>query len=247
MFAALQLGITGRAIRENLVSINFWNPRDFTVDKHQSVDDSPYGGGAGMVMMAGPIKAALDAAKIANRTAITQQDEVDYMDPLVIYLSPQGQMFDQGVAKELSKKKSIVLLAGRYEGIDERIIANEVDIEISIGNYILTGGELAAMVVMDTTIRLLAGVVGDQASVSGDSLNNGLLKYPQYTRPLNFSGSNVPEVLVSGHHQEISRWRKRESLGRTWLKRPDLLEKCHLDQDEKELLDEFIEQYCKYV
>lgn len=232
MFQALNVGITGRALKEKLLEIKLWNPRDFATDKHQSVDDRPYGGGPGMVMMAEPLQAALHAAK---QTATEK--------PIIIYLSPQGRRFDQEAAAELVAKKSVILLAGRYEGIDERIIEQEIDEEWSIGDYILTGGELAAMVMIDAVTRLIPGVVGDENSVSQDSLTSGLLKFPQYTRPENFAGSIVPNVLLSGHHQQIDQWRLKASLGKTWLRRPDLLAKKPLTEEENALLNEFIEDF----
>ena len=192
MFNALQVGITGRALQEKRLRIDYWNPRDFATDKHQSVDDRPYGGGRGMVMMVNPLKAALDAARQAAPTPAT-----------VIYLSPQGKQFSQAAAQDFAAKGSIILLAGRYEGIDERLIEQEIDEEWSIGDYILTGGELPAMVMIDATTRLLPGAVGDELSISQDSITTGLLKYPQYTRPENSGGFAVPEVLLSGNHREI--------------------------------------------
>lgn len=236
MFHAMQFGITGKAIKNRLVELSIWNPRDFTLDRHKSVDDYPYGGGAGMVMMAEPLRAAILAAKQKAPSK-----------PTVIYLSPQGVKFDQSLAAELSQKESLLLLAGRYEGIDERIIMQEVDQEISIGDYILTGGELAAMVMMDSMIRLLPGVVGEADSVTQDSLTTGLLKYPQYTRPEVFNDVSVPEVLLSGHHREIEKWRIKASLGKTWLRRPDLMAKKNLNKEETALLTEFIEEFNKSV
>lgn len=235
IFQSLNAGITGRAIKEGLLNINCYNPREFTQDKHQSVDDRPYGGGPGMVMMAEPLRAAISAAK----KGCTEKD------PCVIYLSPQGRVFDQEAAKDFASRKSIVLLAGRYEGIDERIIQQEVDEEWSIGDYILTGGEFAALVMIDVIARLLPGVVGDVNSVLEDSLTTGLLKYPQYTRPESYSGSQVPDVLLSGNHKQIREWRLKTSLGKTWLKRPDLLYKKQHSEEEIRLLTEFIEDFLK--
>lgn len=229
---ALNYGVTGRALQDNLLKIATWNPRDFALDKHKSVDDKPYGGGPGMVMMAEPLKAAIHSAKIAAPEK-----------PTVIYLSPQGRHFNQDAAQELSNKKSIIFLAGRYEGIDERIIEQEIDEEWSIGDYILTGGELAAMVMIDAITRLIPGAIGDANSVSQDSLTTGLLKYPQYTRPENFGDATVPSVLLSGHHQQIRRWRLKASLGKTWLRRPDLLKRKLLNDEETSLLAEFIEEF----
>jgi len=232
IFQSLNSGITGRALKENLLKIDFWNPRDFATDKHKSVDDKPYGGGPGMVMMAEPLQAAIHAAKKAATKP-----------PAVIYLSPQGRKFDQEAAEDFASKQSIIFLAGRYEGIDERIIEQEVDEEWSIGDYILTGGELAAMVMIDAITRLIPGAVGDENSVSQDSLTTGLLKYPQYTRPDVFAGSAVPEVLLSGHHKQINEWRLKASLGKTWLRRPDLLSKKQMNETELRLLAEFIEEF----
>lgn len=231
MLQTLEVGITGRALKSGLITIASWNPRDFTTDKHRTVDDSPYGGGAGMVMRAPPLKAALDAARKAAPKPAT-----------VVYLSPQGRRFDQKMAEEVAAKQSLILLAGRYEGIDERIIASEIDEEWSIGDYVLSGGELAAMVVMDAVSRLIPGVVKEEDSVNTDSLTSGLLKYPQYTRPEDFNGLRVPEVLLSGNHKTIELWRLKQSLGKTWLKRPDLLAKLNLDTQQLELLQEFIDQ-----
>lgn len=234
IFQALQFGITSKAIRDQLINLNYWNPRDFALDKHKSVDDKPYGGGPGMVMMPEPLAAALHAAK-----------EAAPQPPTVIYLSPQGRLFNQEAATEFLNKKSVILLAGRYEGIDERIIQQEVDEEWSIGDFILTGGELAAMVIIDTVSRLIPGVVGDENSVSQDSLTSGLLKYPQYTRPEIYANATVPSILLSGHHQQIRQWRLKESLGKTWLKRPDLLAKRKLTEEEESLLTDFIKDFMK--
>ncbi|MBV9575474.1 MAG: tRNA (guanosine(37)-N1)-methyltransferase TrmD [Gammaproteobacteria bacterium] len=231
MFQALQAGIIKKAMANQLIQIDLWNPRDFAQDKHQCVDDRPYGGGPGMVMMAEPLQAALQAAK---KTFAEK--------PTVIYLSPQGRRFNQEAAIELVNKP-LILLAGRYEGIDERIIQQEIDEEWSVGDYILTGGELAAMVMIDAMARLIPGVVGDEESVMQDSLSSGLLKYPQYTRPEIFNELSVPKVLLSGHHEHIRQWRLKESLGKTWLKRPDLLEKKSLTKEEIALLTEFIEEF----
>lgn len=231
MLHALNVGITGRALKEKHIQLHAWNPRDFATDKHKSVDDRPYGGGPGMVMMAEPLHAAIQAAKLAASAP-----------PSVIYLSPQGRPFNQEAAREFTNKRSLILVAGRYEGIDERFIDQDIDEEWSIGDYILTGGELAAMVMVDAITRLLPGVVGDEDSILQDSLTTGLLKYPQYTRPETFLGSTVPQVLLSGHHQQIEEWRLKASLGKTWLRRPDLLAKKQLSDLEIRLLNEFIEE-----
>jgi tRNA (guanine37-N1)-methyltransferase len=231
MFQALSYGVVGRAIKENRLTCHYWNPRDFTTDKHRSVDDTPYGGGAGMLMMAEPLALAIEAAKQAAPTP-----------PLTIYLSPQGRLFEQAAAARLSARPSLLFIAGRYEGVDERIITQLVDEEWSIGDYILTGGELPAMVMIDTITRLMPGVVGDSDSIAQDSLTTGLLKYPQYTRPESFRDETVPQVLLSGNHAAIRRWRLKQSLGRTWLKRRDLLERKKLNAEEKTLLDEYIQE-----
>ncbi len=234
MFTALDHGITGRAKKNGLIQLHVWNPRDYATDKHKSVDDSPYGGGPGMVMMPEPLQTCLEAAKNAAPTP-----------PLVVFLSPQGQPFNQQAAVKMTEKKSIILLAGRYEGIDERIINQYVDEEWSIGDYVLSGGELPAMVMIDTLTRLLPGAVGDEQSIQTDSITSGLLKYPQYTRPESFKDQNVPAVLLSGNHEQIRRWRLKESLGKTWIRRPDLLDKCRLDTESTVLLNEFIEEFNK--
>jgi tRNA (guanine37-N1)-methyltransferase len=232
MFQMLNTGITGRAIKDKRLNIDFWNPRDYSTDKHKTVDDHPYGGGPGMLMMAPPLQAAIHAAKKACP-----------QEPTVIYLSPQGRIFDQEAAAELASKQALILVNGRYEGLDERIIQTEIDEEWSIGDYILTGGELGSMVMIDAITRLIPGCVGDANSVLEDSLTSGLLKYPQYTRPESHNGATVPNILLKGNHREINRWRLKESLGKTWLKRPDLLAKKMLTEQEVSLLAEFIEEF----
>jgi len=232
MFAALDFGITGRALQDTLLKVELWNPRDFTYNKHNTVDDRPYGGGPGMVMMAQPLKEAIQAAKKAAPAT-----------PTVIHLSPQGKHLNQAAAEVLFSKRNIILIAGRYEGIDERLLASEIDEEWSVGDYVLSGGELAAMTMIDVITRLIPGALGHEDSVAQDSLSCGLLKYPQYTRPDKFDGMVVPDVLMSGNHQAIERWRLKQSLGKTWLKRPDLLIKKTLNKLELELLIEFIQEY----
>lgn len=234
MFAALDCGITGRAIKEKLLSVNLWNPRDFAHNKHHTVDDRPYGGGPGMIMMAQPLQDAIHVAK-----------EAAPIKPVVIHLSPQGQRFNQDAAEKILAKQSMILVAGRYEGIDERLISLEIDEEWSIGDYILSGGELAAMTMIDVITRLIPGALGHEDSAALDSLSSGLLKYSQYTRPEEFAGLSVPDVLLSGNHQAIERWRLKQSLGKTWLKRPDLLMKKTLDKFQRALLIEFIEELKK--
>lgn len=212
MFDALiDFGVTGRAIRDGIVELGFWNPRDYAQDRHRSVDDRPYGGGPGMVMSAPPLLAAIREAK----SAVGGQARV-------VYLSPQGQRLTQARATSLSSEEALVLVAGRYEGIDERVIESAVDEEISIGDYVLSGGELPAMVLMDAVIRLLPGALGHGDSAAQDSFSDGLLDCPHYTRPEMFEGRSVPEVLMSGDHDKIRRWRLEQSRQRTRERRPDL-------------------------
>lgn len=231
LFSTLEFGITGRALKRKLLEVACFNPRDFTTSKHRVVDDRPYGGGPGMVMMAEPLQSAIEAAK--NQAPLK---------PMVIYLSPQGKRFNQRAAEELSLKQSLILIAGRYEGIDERLIESEKAEEWSIGDFIISGGEFAALTIIDVITRLLPGALGHEDSVPFDSLSSGLLKYPQYTRPETFRGRNVPAVLLGGNHKDIERWRLKQSLGRTWLKRPSLLIEKNLNKDQLELLLEFIHE-----
>jgi len=229
MFRALtEQGVCARALKRGLAELVVWNPRDFTADLHRTVDDRPYGGGPGMVMMAEPLEAAIEAAKA---TAPSSR---------VAYLSPQGRRFDQQAARELAERPGLILVAGRYEGIDERVIDRCVDEEWSLGDYVLSGGELAAMVMMDAVIRLLPGTLGAADSAQQDSYMDGLLDCPHYTRPELSGGRGVPAVLLSGNHEAIRRWRLQQSLGRTWLRRPDLLAARELSREERELLDEYI-------
>jgi len=233
MFSAVSdNGVTGRAIQNGLVQLGTINPRDYTDDRHNTVDARPYGGGPGMVMMVEPLRAAIsEAKKVLGDKA------------KVIYLSPQGRKLDQIGLQELAKREEIILLCGRYEGIDERLIASEVDEEISIGDYVISGGELAAMVLIDGITRLVPGALGHEDSAEQDSFMNGLLDTPHYTRPEVLDGEAVPDVLLSGHHKNIERWRLKQALGRTWLRRPDMLEKLTLDQAQEDLLAEFIREY----
>jgi tRNA (guanine37-N1)-methyltransferase len=232
VFSSLEHGVTGRALKKDLVKVEHWNPRDFTTDKHRTIDDRPYGGGPGMLMMAEPLQKAI---QIAKSTAPTPSK--------VIYLSPQGRLLKQNDLNALLNQQSLVLLAGRYEGIDERVIKEEIDEEWSIGDYVLSGGELAAMVMIDSIARLIPGVLGHDESASQDSLYDGLLKYPQYTRPENFQGAAVPPVLMSGNHRDIARWRLKQALGATWRKRPDLLNDVALNEEQRYLLDEFVREW----
>ena len=227
--AMIGSGVTGRAFDKRLARLALWNPRDYTKDVHRTVDDRPYGGGPGMVMKIEPLEMAIEEAKAESPHSP------------VIYLTPQGKRLDQSAARQLSKCDGLILIAGRYEGIDERIINRYVDEERSIGDYVLSGGELPALVLMDSVIRLIPGVLGTADSAEQDSFVDGLLDCPHYTRPEVFDGESVPDVLLSGNHEEIRRWRLKQSLGRTWLRRPDLLQDRALSDEERVLLDEFIQ------
>jgi tRNA (guanine37-N1)-methyltransferase len=231
MFSAITgSGITSRALQAGLWQLATWNPRDFTTDNYRTVDDRPYGGGPGMVMLAEPLEKALDAARGAGAGR-------------VIYLSPQGRRLDHGKVMELSKQSSITLLCGRYEGVDERLLARRVDEELSLGDYVLSGGELAAMALIDACVRQLPGALGDENSALEESFAAGLLDCPQYTRPEIYAGDRVPEVLMSGHHENIRRWRLKQALGRTWLRRPELLQARGMSKEEQALLAEFQQEY----
>ena len=225
-------GVSGRALSEHKLSLSFWNPRDFSEDKHKRVDDRPFGGGPGMVMQVAPLVSAIQAAK----KAASEQGK----SPKVIYLSPQGQVLKHKEVKRFSELDSLILLAGRYEGIDERVINAEVDEEWSIGDYVLSGGELPCMVLIDAISRQLPGVLGHAESAKWDSFsedNLGLLDCPHYTRPETILGMDAPPVLMSGHHAEIKQWRLQQSLLRTWQRRPDLLPEARLDNRALELLE----------
>lgn len=231
MFRAItESGITSRAVKNGLLQVAFWNPRDFTEDAYRRVDDRPYGGGPGMVMLIEPLRRALTAA----REAAKEQG----LEPEVIYLSPQGRVLDQPGVQELAGKRALILLCGRYEGIDERLIRREVDAEWSVGDYVLSGGELPAMVLMDAVTRLLPGALGSEASAEEDSFTDGLLDCPHYTRPEVYEGEEVPAVLLSGDHAAIRRWRRRQSLERTLKRRPELLATATLDKEQQKLLQE---------
>jgi tRNA (guanine37-N1)-methyltransferase len=228
MFEALTgYGISSRAVNQGLVKVSSFNPRDFTDDPHATVDDRPYGGGPGMVMTIEPLRKAISAAK-------------DWIqgDPLVVYLSPQGKVLQQTAVNQFATGQSLILIAGRYEGIDERLIELEVDQEWSIGDYVLSGGELPAMVFMDALIRQLPGALGHKESANQDSFADGILDCPHYTRPEKYEGLEVPEVLLSGNHEKIRQWRLKQSLLRTKQRRPDLLERLELDDEQKALLKE---------
>jgi tRNA (guanine37-N1)-methyltransferase len=226
---AASYGVTGRAIERNIVSLSVWNPRDYTHDRHKTVDDRPYGGGPGMVMKYQPLHDAVNEAKRAGSEAAK-----------VVYLSPQGKPVTQSLLKEACKVSQIILVAGRYEGIDERFVDMDCDEEWSIGDYVISGGELAALIVIDAVTRLLPGVLGDDESARQDSHSDGLLDCPHYTRPEQIESYAVPEVLLGGNHADIERWRMKQALGRTWQRRPDLLAKKNLSAEQEKLLKEFI-------
>lgn len=228
MFDALQSGIVGRAQKNNLLKLSFDNPRDFTTDPHRTVDDRPYGGGPGMVMRYEPLAAAIDHAKQTH----------PHNTP-VIYLSPQGKPLTHDLVNTLSQETDLILLAGRYEGVDERLIEDKVDVEVSIGDYVLSGGELPAMVLIDAITRLLPGALGHENSATEDSFFNGLLDHPHYTRPEMTAEKTVPEVLLSGDHQAIEAYRLKQSLGRTWQRRPDLLKRRVFTPKEQKLLEDY--------
>ena len=232
MFRAItEHGVTGRAVKSSLLQIECWNPRDFTHDKHRTVDDRPCGGGPGMLMMVQPLRDAIHAAKQAAGDGAK-----------VIYLSPQGRKLTQAGVTELATNQKLILVAGRYEGIDERVIQTEVDEEWSIGDYVLSGGELPAMTLIDAVSRLVPGVLGDQASAEQDSFTDGLLDHPHYTRPELLDGLVVPEALTSGNHEVIRRWRLKQSLGRTWQRRPELINNLALTDEQESLLAEYVRE-----
>ncbi len=229
MFGAIaNFGITSRALKQGLVELKAITPRDFAHDRHSTVDDRPFGGGPGMVMMVQPLRDAIAAAKAWAGD-----------DSKVIYLSPQGRTLDQSGVVALASYSNMVLVAGRYEGIDERLIQTVIDEEWSIGDYVLSGGELPAMVLIDAVTRLIPGALGHALSAEQDSFTAGLLDCPHYTRPEEFEGMRVPEVLLSGNHEHIRRWRLKQALGRTWLKRPDLLQAINLTEEQQKLLTDY--------
>ncbi len=229
MFDAItKFGVTSRAVKQGLLQVECWNPRDYTSDKHNTVDDRPFGGGPGMLMMVQPLTDAIRAAKQAAGGNVH-----------TVYLSPQGRKLDQKGVQELSRYPKLLLVAGRYEGIDERVIETEIDEEWSIGDYVLSGGELPAMTLIDAVSRLVPGVLGHEESAEQDSFATGLLDCPHYTRPAVLADKEVPPVLLSGHHENIRRWRLKQALGRTWLRRPDMLNALALTKEQRKLLDEF--------
>lgn len=224
-------GVVGRAADQGLIDLQCWNPRDFTVDKHRTVDDRPYGGGPGMLMKVQPLEETIRAVREKNPQA------------QLVYLSPQGKPVDQDMLAKQVDAQSVIFLCGRYEGIDERLIQQEVDQEWSIGDYVISGGELAAMVCIDAMTRLIPGALGHEQSAQQDSFSDGLLDYPHYTRPEEYKGMKVPEVLMNGNHRHIEDWRERQSLGRTWQRRPDLLEHKVLDDRQQALLNDFKDEF----
>lgn len=230
MFIALDYGILGRAKNRGLISWDFWNPRDYTDNPHRKVDDATYGGGPGMVMSVQPLYRAITEARYSNGPGN------------LIYLTPQGIPLDNQLVLKLATMKTLYLVAGRYEGIDERLMELEPGLEISIGDYVLSGGELAAMVLIDTITRQIPGAIANHEAASTDSFATGLLEYPHYTRPEMINGLTVPDLLLTGDHAKIARWRRKQALGRTWLKRNDLLQKIELTETDTMLLNEFIKE-----
>lgn len=246
MFQALSdYGVIGRAVQNGEVSLKFFNPRDFAENRHKTVDDRPYGGGPGMLMMAKPLVAAIRAAKEALLTSSAAADDADGSQASVktIYLSPQGKRFEQVAAQGFAQQTNLIFVAGRYEGVDERAIELEVDEEWSIGDYVLSGGELPTMVMLDAIIRLIPGVLGHEHSALEDSFVDGLLDCPHYTRPEEFEGRSVPPELLGGNHKKIEEWRLKQALGRTWLRRPDMLRQKALSKQEEQLLAEFQQEH----
>ena len=229
---AVSESILGRARARGLYQLVAWNPREFARNAYRTIDDRPYGGGPGMVMMPEPLDRALAAARQRQKSAGVKR-------PRVVHLSPQGALLDHARVAQYARESGLVLLAGRYEGVDERLVSRCVDDEISIGDYVLSGGELAAMVLIDCVVRQLPGALGDAESARADSFVDGLLDCPHYTRPDVFDGMAVPQVLLSGNHADIARWRLKQALGRTWQRRPDLLARRALSTEEERLLDEY--------
>jgi len=236
----LGTSITGRAIDKGLISVNAVNIRDYTDDKHKRVDDYPYGGGAGMVMQAEPVYKSY--GYLANHIKMSKEDPNSYQKPRVVYVTPQGNIFNQSMAEEFAQEEDLIFLCGHYEGIDERVLEMIVTDYVSIGDYVLTGGELPAMVMIDTISRLIPGVLNNDVSSEFESFQDNLLEYPQYSRPETFMGLKVPEVLVTGHHANIEAWRRQQSILRTYERRPDLLEKADLTENEREFLTRLIFQ-----
>jgi tRNA (guanine37-N1)-methyltransferase len=225
-------GITRRALEEKLFEIATWDPRDFVEDNYRRVDDRPYGGGPGMVMLAEPLQACIDGARARQRGA-------GVADPRVVLLSPQGERLTQALVAELGRAEGLVLVAGRYEGVDERLVARSVDREISIGDYVTSGGELPAMVLIDCLVRQMPGSLNDAESAVEESFAAGMLDWPHFTRPEVWREARVPDVLLSGNHAAIRRWRRKQALGRTWERRPELIEERTLSAEDRQMLDEY--------
>ena len=230
--AVARHGITRRALEDGLFGLKTWDPRDFTTDAYRRVDDRPYGGGPGMVMMAEPLQAAIRAARARQREAGVER-------PKVLLMSPQGERLTDALVGELAREQGLVVIAGRYEGVDERLVRMYVDREVSIGDYVTSGGELPAMVMMDCIVRRLPGSLNDAESASQDSFSAGLLDWPHYTRPEEWGGERVPEILLSGNHAAIARWRRKQALGRTWERRPELVDETALAKEDRVLLEEY--------
>ena len=228
-------GITRRALEDGRFELKLWDPRDFTTDNYRRVDDRPYGGGPGMVMMAEPLLACVEAARQRQRAAGVES-------PQVILMSPQGERLTETMVATLATERGLILVAGRYEGVDERLVERSVDREISIGDYVTSGGEIPAMVVIDCVVRRLPGSLNDAESASQDSFSQGLLDWPQYTRPEQWQEARVPEVLLSGNHDAIRRWRRKQALGRTWERRPELIEGQSLSKEDRQLLEEYLRE-----
>ena len=225
-------GITRRALEEGIFELKTWDPRDFTTDNYRRVDDRPYGGGPGMVMLPDPLQASIEAARARQREAGVER-------PQVVLMSPQGEKLSDDLVAQLAKEQGLVVIAGRYEGVDERLVRQYVDREVSIGDYVTSGGELPAMVMIDCIVRRLPGSLNDAESATQDSFSAGLLDWPHYTRPEEWNGAKVPDVLLSGNHAAITRWRRKQALGRTWDRRPDLVDEKKLSREDRQLLDEY--------
>jgi tRNA (guanine37-N1)-methyltransferase len=225
-------GITARSLDEKRFDLKAWDPRDFAQDNYRRVDDRPYGGGPGMVMLAEPLSKCVEAAKQRQRDA-------GVAVPKVVLMSPQGERLSEALVQELSKEQGLVVIAGRYEGVDERLVQRLVDREVSIGDYVTSGGELPAMVLIDCMVRRIPGALNDEGSAEQDSFSDGLLDWPHYTRPEDWQGAKVPDVLMSGNHAAIARWRRKQALGRTWDRRPDLIDESKLVREDRQLLEEY--------
>ena len=230
--ALLDHGITRRAMDAGVFALKAWDPRQFATDNYRRIDDRPYGGGPGMVMMAEPLQAAIEAARAAQR-------EAGVAAPQVVLMSPQGERLSEGLVKQLAAEPGLVVVAGRYEGVDERLVRRSVDREVSIGDYVTSGGELPAMVLIDCIVRRLPGSLNDAESASQDSFSAGLLDWPHYTRPEEWNEAKVPDVLLSGNHAAVARWRRKQALGRTWDRRPDLIDEKSLAREDRQLLEEY--------